>query len=126
LIAFLKKLIANDIILVMTGLPNLAITASTIFILTVVFHWVGIYTLLAYLIGQVFSVQYSVTWAMFTKSNFKVLGREWHFAHRRESGNVYMRSPQGEGMEKDRRRDAISPVLATVILIAITLVAGVA
>lgn len=78
----LRKLALNYVIIVVSGLPNLAITFSTLSVLTLVFHWSGVYALAAYLVGQVFSVSYSVCWVMFTKSSF-TLGR-WHYSFSRK------------------------------------------
>ena len=73
---WLAKWVANCMVVVAAGLPNLAITFTTITLLTYLFAWPP---LLAYLAGQFFSVNYSVLWAVMTKSNFKVLGKRWHF-----------------------------------------------
>ena len=62
---------ANYFVIVGSGLPNLAITSSTVFILT---FYLGVFPLFAYLAGQVFSATYTNLWLMFTKSSFQ-LGR---------------------------------------------------
>ena len=77
----LKKYVENNIVVVLTGLPNLAITASTITIATTFFH---VFPLWAYLLGQVFSVQYAVIYSMLVKSNFKAFGREYHFRDKKD------------------------------------------
>jgi hypothetical protein len=64
---------------IMIGLPNLGINLTTQFILDVVFHWSGIYSLLAYMIGTGLSVQYSILWAVMTKTNFRIGNREYKF-----------------------------------------------
>jgi len=78
---FLQKFMTNNIIVIITGLPNLAINLSIQFVLDIYFHWSGALALLAYLIGTGASIQYGVLYAMFTKSNF-TLGRwKYHFSH---------------------------------------------
>lgn len=79
-----KKLIANNLVMVATGLPNLGINIATQFVLDVVFHWTGFYALLAYLIGVSFSMEYSIVWAMLTKSNFKLGNRSYSFSHKED------------------------------------------
>jgi hypothetical protein len=61
------------------GLPNLAINLGTQFVFDVWLHWSGLYALLAYLIGLGLSIEWSILFAMFTKSNFK-LGR-WKYRY---------------------------------------------
>lgn len=77
---------AQCVIVAASALPNLAITASTVTVLAVLFHWSGFLATAAYLIGQVFSVQWSVTWARLTKANFR-LGR-WHYRFSKDKGEA--------------------------------------
>ena len=72
----LRKWVANNVVVVLTGLPNLAITTGTLFVLTQFFH---VYPVFAYLVGQVFSVQWAVGWQVWTKGNFTLLGRGYRF-----------------------------------------------
>lgn len=80
-LGLLRKYIMNNVIVVVSGLPNLAITAGTLTTLTVFFH---VFPLYAYLVGQVFSVQYGVIYSMLVKVNFTIFGRHWHYDHRDE------------------------------------------
>ena len=73
-----RKLVANYFVIVGSGLPNLAITSSTVFLLT--FN-AGVFPLFAYLAGQVFSATYSNLWLMLTKSNFQVGRWKYRFSH---------------------------------------------
>jgi hypothetical protein len=95
----LKKLASNYIVIMVTGLPNLAITFGTLSIFTLVFHWAGLLSLLAYLIGQGFSVSYSVAWNILTKSNFQVGRWHWHFELEPKAGA----SAQGLKKQEDSK-----------------------
>ena len=70
----IRKWVLDNVAVVLVSLPNLAITLSTVTVFALVFHWSGLYATLAYLIGQVFSVQYSVLFNSKTKTTLK-LGR---------------------------------------------------
>lgn len=76
---FIKRHIRNNFVSVFIALPNLAITSSTIFVLTVIFHWSGFYALMAYFVGQVFSVQYSALFGQVFSMEFTVAGRTYHY-----------------------------------------------
>jgi hypothetical protein len=75
-----SKLYKNIIVVVVISLPNLAITASTIIALNLLWTWTGALAITPYLVGQVFSVLYTVTWNTLTKSNFKVGKLKYHYA----------------------------------------------
>lgn len=75
-----RKHALNCLVAVGSGLPNLAITSGTIFVLTVLFRWPGGFALAAYLIGQVFSVNYSALFGNRTKMKFSAFGREYRYA----------------------------------------------
>jgi len=74
----IKKYVLNNVVIVLTGIPNLIITSGTITVATVFFH---LFPLWAYLLGQVFSVQYAVLYQGAVKSNFKIGNWHWHFGN---------------------------------------------
>ena len=76
----LRKHIENNFIAVAIGLPNLAITAGTITALSLWHPWLGIFGLVPYLIGQVFSVQYSALFGQATEMTFKIGRHEYHYS----------------------------------------------
>ena len=86
-----KKWVLDNVAVVLVSLPNLAITLSTVTMFALVFHWSGLYATLAYLIGQVFSVQYSVLFNSKTKTTLK-LGR-FGWSYGKSEG---LNAPEGE------------------------------
>lgn len=92
----IKKIISNNIVNVVTGLPNLGINLSTQFVLDVIFKWTGFYALLAYLIGTFLSVQYSVIWGMLTKTSFKVGKHEYHYSHKHQPEKPKEKAQSGQ------------------------------
>lgn len=76
----LKKYLANHLVAITLVLPNIAINGATQAILDIGFHWTGWLSILAWLIGGGLSLEYGIVFAMFTKTNFKVLGREWKYS----------------------------------------------
>ncbi len=77
--------VMNNIALVAVGLPSLGINLAVQYLFDVRLHWVGFYSLFAYVIGLGLSVQYGVLWGMATKQNFTVWGRTWHFRPRKDA-----------------------------------------
>jgi hypothetical protein len=77
-----RKFALNNVVTVLTGLPNLGINLGTQFVLDVLLHWTGFYALLAYLIGTGVSIQYSVIYSMLVRANFTILGRHYSFSHK--------------------------------------------
>ena len=58
---FFQKHLQNNMVQVLLALPNLAITSGTVTMLSFFWHWSFVLApTVYYLIGQVFSVQYSV------------------------------------------------------------------
>ena len=88
----IKKLIQNNLVVVVMGLPNLGINLGIQFLLDVVFKWSGAFSLLAYLIGLAASIEYSIMFSMLTKSNFRIGKWEFHYSTRRASSDS---QPQG-------------------------------
>ena len=76
-----KKFVLNYLVMGGTGLPNLAITGTSLTLLTVYFH---VFPFLAYLAGLFLSMTYSNVFSMVTKSNFEIFGRKYSFSHRKE------------------------------------------
>lgn len=76
----LKKFIANHIVAISLLLPNIAINGVTQAILDVYFHWTGWLSVVAWMIGGGLSFEYGILFAMFTKTNLKLLGKEWRYS----------------------------------------------
>ena len=76
------KWVKNNIVVISVALPNLVITFSTLTILEVGFGWPAYLAPVAYLIGQFFSVQYSVLFNWLTKARFSVGRRTYRYSHK--------------------------------------------
>ena len=78
----LRKWAENCLVVVINGLPNLAITFGSIVVLSHYFPQLASWE--DYLIGQVFSVQWSAGWARFVKQNWKIGGLHYSFSLKEE------------------------------------------
>lgn len=77
----LRKHIDNNIVVILTGLPNLAITTSAITLLSFFWHWSFVLApTVYYLVGQVVSVQYSATFGQVTNMTFTLLGKTYRYS----------------------------------------------
>ena len=79
----IKKYIVNNIVLIISVIPNLIISTTVIFILAHWFHWSDYYSVFAYYIAQGFSIQYTVLYYSLTKTNFTIFGHEFHYADKK-------------------------------------------
>ena len=81
---FAKKFILNYLVMGGTGFPNLLITASSQAVLDIWFHWSGPMAVAAYFVGLSFSLTYTNLFSMWTKTEFAIFGRKYHFAHKEQ------------------------------------------
>lgn len=75
-----RRYASNVAVVVVTALPNLVITLGTQTVLDVFLGWQGVYALVAYLIGQVLSVQYSIMFHRGVNTTFTVGRYAYTFA----------------------------------------------
>lgn len=75
----LRHWVEANLMVIGLSLPNLAVTAPTLFILGSVFHWKD--PLAAWVVATVFSVQVSVFVSRRLKTRLQGFGREFSFAH---------------------------------------------
>ena len=80
----LRKWVVNCAVVVTSALPNLAITLGTVTVLDVIFRWSGAMAVLAYLIGQALSVQWSAWFLSRTRAEFTVFGRTFRYSKSRK------------------------------------------
>lgn len=79
----LRKWVTNCFVAFGSALPNAVISLITITVFSLVFHWSGWLSTAAYLIAQVFSLQYSVFFNSKTHMSFRIFGRDYHYSRRK-------------------------------------------
>jgi hypothetical protein len=75
----LRKHVQNNFVNFSIAIPNFIITLTTVTVAATYFHWSGLFSSLAYVIAQFFSLQYSALFSQATSMTLTIGKKTYHF-----------------------------------------------